>query len=160
MKQLAKRTLAAFGFLMMAVPAADAKTDLKKRATIWYEAFDKHDAKLLDEVLNKEWQEFPAGPDGKTAGFEDVKKMLVKRTTTFPDFQIKIDDSIQEGNKVVVRSTITGTQAQEFHGFPSKGRKLHIQAIDIHEFKNGKIIRTWHSEDWLTGLGQLGVFEK
>ena len=139
---------------------AGAKSTYKKDAALWYEAFDKHDASILDKVLSKEWQEFPVAAGAKPAGFEDVKKMLVKLTTTFPDFRIKIEDTIQEGNKVVVRSTITGTQTQEFHMFPSKGRKMNIQAIDIHEFKDGKIIRTWHSEDWLTGLGQLGVFDK
>jgi steroid delta-isomerase-like uncharacterized protein len=86
--------------------------------------------------------------------------LLVRLTTIFPDFNIEIRDMIQEGNKVVVRSEITGTQAETFMGFPSKRRKISIQAIDIHEFEDGKIVRTWHSEDWMTGLRQLGVFEK
>jgi predicted ester cyclase len=55
---------------------------------------------------------------------------------------------------------MSGTQTKEFRTFPSKGRKFKIQTIDIHELKNGKIVRTWHSEDWMTGLQQLGVFEK
>ena len=45
-------------------------------------------------------------------------------------------------------------------GFPAKNRKVTIQTIDIHEFKYGRIIRTWHSEDWLTALHQMGAFEK
>ena len=45
-------------------------------------------------------------------------------------------------------------------GFPAKNRKMSIQAIDIHEFKDGKIVRTWHTEDWMSGLHQLGVFDK
>jgi hypothetical protein len=24
----------------------------------------------------------------------------------------------------------------------------------------GKIVRTWHTEDWMSGLHQLGVFDK
>ncbi len=45
-------------------------------------------------------------------------------------------------------------------GFPSKNRKMDIQVVDIHEFKDGRIIRTWHTEDWMSGLRQLGVFER
>lgn len=45
-------------------------------------------------------------------------------------------------------------------GFPAKNRKMAIQAIDIHEFKDGKILRTWHTEDWLTGLHQLGILSQ
>jgi hypothetical protein len=37
---------------------------------------------------------------------------------------------------------------------------MAIQAIDIHEFNDGKILRTWHTEDWMTGFRQLGIFEK
>jgi predicted ester cyclase len=67
---------------------------------------------------------------------------------------------LEDGNKVVVRSEISGTQKGAFLGFPSRNRKLVIQAIDIHELKDGKIIRTWHSEDWMTGFHQLEIFDK
>ena len=81
-------------------------------------------------------------------------------TTAFPDLDIKIEDVLQEGNKVIVRSTISGMQRGALMGFPAKNRKMSIQAIDIHEFQNGKIVRTWHTEDWMSGFHQLGVFEK
>jgi hypothetical protein len=45
-------------------------------------------------------------------------------------------------------------------GFPAKNREMAIQAVDIHEFTDGKIVRTWHTENWMTGLHQSGVFEK
>jgi hypothetical protein len=44
--------------------------------------------------------------------------------------------------------------------FLSKKRKIDIQVVDVHEVKDGKIIRTWHTEDWMIGLRHLGVFEK
>jgi steroid delta-isomerase-like uncharacterized protein len=83
-----------------------------------------------------------------------------KLTTIFPDLKVTNLDILQDGNKVAVRSEMTATQRADFMGIPAKGRILKIMAIDIHEFKDGKIIRTWHIEDWLTGLQQLGAFEK
>ena len=71
-----------------------------------------------------------------------------------------IQEILQAGNKVIVRSTITGTHRAPFMGFPAKNRTMTMQAVDIHEFHDGTIVRTWHTEDWLTGLHQLGVFEK
>ena len=126
--------------------------DLKKQAALWYRAFDSHNAALLDEVLSTDWFETPSTEE---AGREIAKKLLVQLTTTFPDFRIRIDDVIQEGNKVVVRSTITGTQVKEFAGIAPRGRKIEIQAIDIHEFKDDRIVHTYHTEDWMTGLRQL-----
>jgi steroid delta-isomerase-like uncharacterized protein len=101
----------------------------------------------------------PAAP-GQPTGREGMKYILDQLTTTFPDLKVTIEEILQDGNKIIVRSEITGTQRKIFMGFPAKNRTMTIIAIDIHEFKDGKIVRTWHTEDWLTGLHQLGVFEK
>jgi predicted ester cyclase len=82
---------------------------------------------------------------------------LAGLTKAFSGLKVTNQEILQDGNKVVVRSEISGTQKAPFIGFPSKNRKLAIQAIDIHEFKDGKIVRTWHTEDWMTGLHQLGA---
>ena len=78
----------------------------------------------------------------------------------FPDLKVVNEDIIDAGDKVVVRSTISGTQAAAFAGFPSRGKPFSIMAIDIHEFKDGKVVRTWHIENWLGGLFQMGAFNK
>jgi len=131
----------------------------KKEVTLWYEAFTKKDPALLDRILHETWVDIPV-PPGTPAGPEGAKPLLAQLTTTFPDLKLTIEDILQDGNKVVVRARMAGTQSQPFLGFPSKNRTMEIQVVDIHEFKDGKIIRTWHTEDWMSGLRQLGVFEK
>jgi len=131
----------------------------KKDVTLWYEAFNMKDPALLDRILSENWVDIPTAP-GQPAGREGVKPLLAQLTTTFPDFKVSIEEILQDGNKVIVRSEITGTQRETFMGFPAKNRTMTIQAVDIHEFKDQKIVRTWHTEDWMTGLRQLGVFEK
>jgi steroid delta-isomerase-like uncharacterized protein len=131
----------------------------KQIAAVWYEAFNKKDPELLGTVLGEGWYETPSAPDAQP-GRETAKQLLVQLTTIFPDFKIVIQDTLEDGNKVVVRSQITGTQRQPFVGLPAKGRSIDIQAIDIQELKDGKIVRTWHSEDGMTGLHQLGFFER
>ena len=131
----------------------------KKIAALWYEAFETKNPDILNRILAKDWVDIPPAPN-QPAGPGGAKQILVELGTTFPDLGIKIEDMVQEENKVVVRSTITGTQKEPLIGFPAKNRSMSIQAIDIHEFKDGKIVRTWHTEDWMTGLHQLGVFEK
>lgn len=138
--------------------AADARA-YKKDALLWHDAFSKKDPALLDRILSKNWVEIPPAPD-QPPGPAGAKQILVELTTAFPDLDIKIEDVLQECNKVIVRSTIAGTQRGALMGFPAKHRKISIQAIDIHEFKDGKIVRTWHTEDWMSGVHQLGFFEK
>ncbi|HAF13075.1 MAG TPA: ester cyclase [Blastocatellia bacterium] len=140
----------------------DRKTNMnnyKKDVTLWYEAFTTKDPALLDRILHETWVDIPS-PPGTPAGPEGVKPLLARLTTTFPDLKLTIEDILQEGDKVVVRAKMAGTQKEPFMGFPSKDRKMDIQVVDIHEFKDGKIVRTWHTEDWMSGLRQLGAFEK
>ena len=130
----------------------------KEQATLWYEAFSKNDPTILDRILSEDWRDIPAAPD-QPAGPAGVKPLLAGLKTTFPDLNLTIKDIIQDGDKVVVRAEMSGTQKEAFMGFPSKNRKMSIQVVDIHEFKDRKIVRTWHTEDWMTGLRQLGVFD-
>lgn len=131
----------------------------KNQVILWYEAFSKNDPAILDQILSPNWVDIPAPPN-QPEGPPGAKPLLAGLKTTFPDLKLTIKDIIQDGEKVVVRAEMTGTQKEAFMKFPSKNRKMIIQVVDIHEFKDGKIFRTWHTEDWMTGLHQLGVFEK
>ncbi|MFM0363519.1 ester cyclase [Paraburkholderia sediminicola] len=144
------------GFLFaVQTSSALAASEPKQVASQWYEAFARHDAVLLEKILAPSWVDIPSSPT-VPRGPKAAKAAMTMLTRAFPDFDIKIEDIIEEGNKVVVRSTITGTQREAFAGLPATGRSMKIQAVDIHEIENGKIIRTWHTEDWMTGLRELG----
>ena len=130
-----------------------------KDVTLWYQAFNRNDPALLDRILSEKWIDIPPAP-GQPAGPEGAKQILVELTAVFPDLKIKIEEILQDGDKVIVRSEIAGTQRNALMGFPAKNRTMAIQAIDIHEFKDGQIVRTWHTEDWMTGLHQLGILGK
>lgn len=129
--------------------------DNKQQVKKWYQAFNTKDTALLQSLLDEQWQDLPADPI-HPVGKKEVSGLLTHLTSVFPDFNCEIKDILQDGNKVIVRSVLSGKQHAEFMGFPSKGKVMSIQAVDIHEFQNGKIIRTWHTEDWLSGLNQLG----
>ena len=132
---------------------------LKKDVVLWYEAFNQKDPTLLDRILSPGWVDIPAAP-GQRPGPEGAKPLLVSLTTAFPDLKLTLKDVLQDGNRVIVRAEMTGTQRAPFLGFAAKNREMSIQVVDIHEFEDGKIARTWHTEDWLTGLHQLGAFER
>ena len=113
----------------------------KKTVTLWYEAFTKKDPALFDQILHETWVDIPS-PPGTAPGPEGVKPLFARLTTTFPDLKLTIEDILQDGNKVVVRARMAGTQKEAFMDFPSKNRRIDIQVVDIHEFKDGKIVRT------------------
>ena len=142
---------------LLAAPAAAADSiNPKAEALLWYDAFDGNKPALLDKIIDQAWVDIPS-PPGDHTGPAAAKALLSGLHASFPDFAIKVEDVLQDGDKVVVRSTISATQSGMFLGLPATGRPMTIQAVDIHEFKAGKIVRTWHTEDWMTGLHQLGL---
>ncbi|WP_298861049.1 ester cyclase [uncultured Sulfitobacter sp.] len=72
-----------------------------------------------------------------------------------PDLNWDVQAMHQDGNFVTVRSRATGTPVGPLFGVDGEGRSFDIMTIDIHEIEDGKIVRTYHIEDWAGALRQL-----
>jgi predicted ester cyclase len=72
-----------------------------------------------------------------------------------PDLNWEVVEMFRKGSRVVVRGRATGTPADPLFGVDGKGKSFDIMSIDIHTIKSGKIIRTYHIEDWAGALRQL-----
>jgi len=90
-------------------------------------------------------------------GIEEVKQYLSMLLTTFPDLHYTIEDMIAEGDKVVARLTVSGTQQGAFLGIPSTGKHATISDVEIVGIANGKLVEIWVQADFLGLLQQLGV---
>ncbi|HVW39853.1 MAG TPA: ester cyclase [Amycolatopsis sp.] len=65
----------------------------------------------------------------------------------FSDLQVRVDDMIAEGDRVVVRLWFTGTHDGEFQGLPATGRKIAFGAIRIYRLVDGRVTETWAYQD-------------
>lgn len=72
-----------------------------------------------------------------------------------PDLKWEVQEMVQDGNTVVVRGRATGTPNGPLFGVDGKGKSFDILTIDIHTVENGKIVRSYHVEDWAGALRQL-----
>jgi predicted ester cyclase len=72
-----------------------------------------------------------------------------------PDLNWAIQDMHESGDIITVRSRTTGTPVAPFFGVDGEGRSFDIMTIDIHEVVDGKIVRSYHVEDWAGALQQL-----
>jgi predicted ester cyclase len=125
----------------------------------FYRAMSTGDASLLDEILAEDWEDIPL-PPGTTLGRESFKTHgLGWIRTVFPDFTVTNEDVIvsADGSKVAVRSVSRGTHTGELLGIPPTGARVEFRAFDIHQLAGGVIIRTWHLEDFLGLIMQLGA---
>src|SRR5437764_1381191 len=80
-------------------------------------------------------------------GIEGIRNLFATLHNAFPDAHVTLDDVLAEGDKVVVRSTLSGTHQGTFMGIPATGRHVSITGIDIVRMRDGKMVEHWGNED-------------
>jgi len=102
---------------------------------------------LVDHGLRRS---LPLGPQGMRIFFD-------LQFSAFPDLHATIDDMIAEGDKVVARVTICGTNHGSFMGMPPTGKQATWSLIDISRIANGKMVEHWVEIDTISLMRQLGI---
>ena len=79
--------------------------------------------------------------------------------TDFPDLRVTIEDILAEGDRVAVRMTFAGTQADPLDAWnaPDTGRRMEREVWSFYRIACGKIAEAWFLPDNLTLLRQLGI---
>ena len=75
----------------------------------------------------------------------------------YPDIHLTVEDLIAEGDKVVGRTTVTGTHRGEFMGLAPTGKSITYNEIFIFRFVDGKVAETWGVVDVFAQMRQLGL---
>ena len=91
----------------------------------------------------------------KTLGAEGCYPFYDRIRAAFPDIHITVDDTIAEGDKLVVRWSCSCTHTGNGLGFPATGRTAFFAGITILRIAGGKIIEGWQNWDMLGLMDQL-----
>ncbi|MFI7132017.1 ester cyclase [Nonomuraea sp. NPDC050153] len=118
------------------------------------------------EVISKAIDEF-IHPDGRfhAAEWADVTAVQAQKRVweillrAFPDIHVTLEDLVAEGDKIVARQTVTGTNSGEYRGMPPTGRSVTYNEIFIARFADGQIIDVWGVVDVYSQLRQLGLIQ-
>ncbi len=142
-------------FAAECAPPTPAELEAIGRA--YFDAFNKGDVAALDGLLAADYNQ-PQGAIMAQDRATQLKRLKAVRTA-FPDGVYTIDWMMTDGDKVVIRNTFRGTQADEFAGVPASGNKVAIGAFHIHRVACGKIEETWNVGDALGLLRQMGAID-
>jgi predicted ester cyclase len=121
----------------------------------FYEALATGDTTLVDEALAADWEAVPPLRTG--AGPEGWKASIVHLRGVFGDLAIEIEDVVVNGDMVAVRAVNRGKQTGELLGVEGTGREVEFRAADFHRVVDGRIVRTWHLEDYFGIARQIGL---
>ncbi len=108
---------------------------------------------MVRSVVSEDWVSIPTPRGGP--GAEGLAKTLAGFGGVIPDLQWTPQEILQDGNRYIVRSIATGTPAVAFLGVEPTGKSFEIMSIDIHTVEDGKIVQSYHVEEWLSAKYQL-----
>ncbi len=114
---------------------------------------------LLDDIVADDWDDIPLGP-GQAPGRAGAASLIKGVGEAFSDFRIVVHQIIdgrgRDGNGFVgVRGEMRGVHSGETFGVPATGREFQVRIHEFHELVDGRIVRTWHLEDWLDWFRQV-----
>jgi steroid delta-isomerase-like uncharacterized protein len=111
---------------------------------------------MIDEVVAPDLLFHAPVPTG-AAGVQALRQVWEVLLRAFPDLHVAVEDLIAEGDKVVARSTVTGTHQGDFRGLPPTGKSVTYNEIFIVRFAGSRIAEIWGVVDALAQMKQLGM---
>lgn len=122
------------------------------------EAWNSGNLTALDNLFAPNFVAHNAVP-GLPPGLGGAKMAHQGSLQSYPDRQTRIEDMIAEGDKVVVRMRMTGTNqgGLPWMGVPANGNKVDVQWISIYRIADGKVVEHRAEMDMLGMMQQLGV---
>ena len=115
---------------------------------------------IWDELMSSDVvHHFNSAPE-PIVGLEANKAFNASLFQGFPDIHHTIEDQIAEGDRVVYRTTLQGTQTGEFLGIPPTGKSAKINDFTLLRIVNSKIVEWWYECNLLEVMKQLGLMRE
>src|SRR5690242_7563779 len=126
--------IATLMFIQLNLSAQTNSIMIEKNKSIasqfYSDVINKGDTVIMKLIMAESFTDHNAAPNF-SKGIEGFKQFLAMVSTAYPDVQVKIEDIITEGDKVVVRLTINGTQTGILMGnIPPSGKHAVWTGID------------------------------
>ena len=133
-------------------PGADAAAIGSALLDRYVAAANAHDTSSFPELFSEAYiQHSGRGPSGLAAQIENFRGIFSR----MPDVQVRVEDRIIAGDKVVARMAFSATHTQPLQGIAPTGRRFIMKTIDIWRVENGKFAEHWDLVDFPGLLKQL-----
>ena len=99
----------------------------------------------------------PGSPPGLPPGPAGLNQFVSLYFTAFPDIRATIEDMVAQGDKVVIRWRVQGTNTGSLFGMPATNKSATFTGITIDRIAGDQIAEQWVNFDALGMMQQLGV---
>ena len=142
-----------------AAPKSLTEAQVKAVLDPWYSQFtvaNRGDVRAIEEkVVSPEFETCNGSLPRECWGREDSIRVITSLGKAIPDLKFEIKETIIAGDRVIVRGEVSGTPVAPMFGQPATGKSFRMMTLDLQTIQGGKLVRTYHMENWLSALTQL-----
>ena len=121
-----------------------------------YQLFLGGDPSKINDVLADTYEQVPPQTPETEPGIDNFMQGFMEGMgSMFSDISGEVTHVLVDGDYVFVRGEYTATHTGEAWGIAATGTKVHFDASDLHHVQNGKILKTWHLENFMSIYTQL-----
>jgi len=99
----------------------------------------------------------PSSEGRPVLGPGDFKACARRFRSAFPDLRVSVVKTIAEGEFVAVHCRMTGTHMGPGLEVPPTMKPVRFVGVAIVQVRNGRIVESWHSFDFLSLQQQIGL---
>ena len=119
---------------------------------VFEEVIPAGDAATMRKLVTPDFLDHDPLP-GQPAGDAGAQYVVETMHGAHPDLRFTIDDVVAEGDRVVIRWTLRGTNTGPLFGRPPTGRSVELAALVIFRIADGRIAERWAG--WKPGFAPL-----
>lgn len=129
-------------------------------ARVIFEGLARHDVGIIDRVDHPDVvDDFIA--IGVMRGVGEVRALFEEIFAAMPDFDIRVDNIVGDGEHAVVQWTATGTfTGTPFQGIHATGRRVSLRGCDVMRFEGGLLRHNTIHYDGLAFARDIGLLPR
>ncbi|MGB0653728.1 MAG: ester cyclase [Thermoplasmatota archaeon] len=128
----------------------------KRIARRYAELINQHDAALYNEVCSPRFRDHNPAP-GFQDDLEGMKSFMSQVFAGFPDVRVEVDRLLVSDEFVTILWTAHATHEGPFMGVAATGKRTTMNGIEVIRIRKGLVSDSWHSEDLLGLMQQIGA---
>ena len=139
-------------------PVDDRASRNKARIAQFYDQLvNAHNADMVDSFFTADVKDHMDGLPEPVVGADSMKSGFREFFATFPDAHLQTHFMVAEGDTVVAKVTMTGTNTGPLRGGPPTGKAINVSGTAVFVLKDGKINERWRNFNDVMMLQQLGM---
>jgi predicted ester cyclase len=144
---------------MTQILASTDRAALVALARRFEDAVNAHDLDAIAELIDGDYVEHQAPPGLPERGQAAVTEVFREQFRAFPDYRLRLDDVMVDGDRICMRATQLGTQEGPLFGMAPHGRRMEAQTIDIVRVRDKRFVEHWGASDEAAMAMQLGWYD-